>query len=208
MTAQDLDQAAEIAGVAKELFAAFEARLGEVMAQQRLAGQEANHALAETRRVLAELLRHAQQSSEALRAAQEELRGTWQLHVAENAKAAGAEMARTFGHEIAAGLRQRLEKLGDAVDRVTRRFEWVSALKWGLGGVFVAILALSLAAGVLIRTVAPSVDGLSDQQVRLAITRLASCRVGEERHVCAAIDDKLHAGKGPSGNALVVLSGM
>ena len=65
MNEQDIDQVAEIAGTAKQLFRAFEDQLGEVMAAQRLASKEANEALAETRRTLQELLQRAKEASNA-----------------------------------------------------------------------------------------------------------------------------------------------
>lgn len=68
------------------------------------------------------------------------------MHVAENSKAAGEEMALRFGQQMATGLTQKLdERLGDALERLTRRFEWTTALKWGLVGLFSSLIVVSLA---------------------------------------------------------------
>jgi hypothetical protein len=201
-------QAAETLGAMKELFEEFAKRLGEVVSMQRLAASEARNEGAKARAALEQIARYAEDTATYQRQAIAELRSGWQMHVAENSKAAGAEMARTFGSQIAAGLQQRLENLGADVHRVTRRFEWMSALKWGLGGMAVSFVVLSLAATIMIKAIEPEVDGLTNLQVREAVARLAPCQIDRETHVCTVLDDKPRVGKGPHGEGLVVLKGM
>ncbi|MGH8275168.1 MAG: hypothetical protein ACRETG_06520 [Steroidobacteraceae bacterium] len=208
MNEQDLArfeaQAAETVGAMKELFAEFERRLGEVVAAQRLASSEARNEGVKARAALEELARQARAIAEAQRQAIAELRGGWQLHVAENSKAAGQELARAFGEQIASGLQQRLERLGDAVERVTRRFEWATALKWGGAMAIGCVLLVLIGVWALL----PSVDGLSSSQVRAAVTRLAPCHIGHERHVCIAADAGTRVGKAVDGADLVIISGL
>jgi hypothetical protein len=201
-------QAAETVGAMKELFTEFERRLGEVVAAQRLVASEARDEGIKARAALETIARQARFLTEAQRQAIEELRGGWQMHVAENSKAAGAEMARSFGREIAAGIEQRLVNLGDAVDRVTRRFQWVTALKWGAALALATALTIALGVWALI----PSVDGLTMLQVREAMAQLAPCHIGQEPHqephVCIMFDDKPHISAGVHGEGLVVVHGM
>jgi len=201
-------QAVATLAAMKELFGEFQKRLGEVVAAQRLASSEARSEGAKARAALEEISRQARAIAEAQRQAIAELRGEWRLHVAENSKAAGAEMAVSFGEEIAAGLERKLAVMTQKVEQVTGRFEWMTALKWGLGGVAVAGIMLLLVVEALLLAVVPSVDGLSDLQVRTAMTRVAPCHVGQEMHVCAAMEDKPRAVRGPNGVGLVVLRGM
>src|SRR5262249_49857283 len=124
---------AEVLGAMKDLFREFEARLGEVVAAQRLANSEARNEGAKVRAALEELARSAKTIGEGQRQALTELRDGWRIHVADNSKAAGSEMAQKFGEGIAAGLERRLARMAEAVDRATWRFGWMSVLKWGGG---------------------------------------------------------------------------
>ncbi|MGH8132563.1 MAG: hypothetical protein ACRETP_04925 [Steroidobacteraceae bacterium] len=209
----DTDQLAEIAGVAKELFKAFEEQLGEVMATQRLAGKEASEALAETRRALTELLRHAKQTVEGMRAVQEELRQKWAFHVAENSKAAGRELAHAFGAEIAAGLEQRLKELAGQADIATRRLSWESTLRWALG----LAIAIPLTITLGIRTFMPSVQdlsipGLTVTQTHAVLSRITLCWPKpnnlRDAHVCVMTDDPPRLTRGPHEEPVVVARGM
>jgi hypothetical protein len=213
MKEQDIDEAVDIAGVAKELFNAFEARLGEVMATQRLAAREASEALAETRSALGKLLSQAREGSEALRAAQEELKRNWQMHVAENSKAAGRELARAFGEQIAAGLEQRLAELASQAERATRRLSWKSTLSWGLA----LAIAIPLTITLGIRAFMPSLEeqsipGLSVAQTHDVLSRITLCFPHRndirDAHVCVATDDPPRLTRGPHGEAAVVARGM
>jgi hypothetical protein len=213
MEQQDIDQAAEIAGVAKELFKAFEDRLGEVMATQRLAANEANESLAETRRELRELLNHARQASEAMRATQEELRRNWQMHVAENSKAAGREMARAFGTEIAAGLEGRLAKLAGEVATATRRLSWRTTLPWALALAIAIPLTITLGLSAFMpRPADPSIPGLTADQAHAVLSRITLCFPQrydlQDVHVCVATDDPPRLTRGPHEEAVVVVRGM
>jgi hypothetical protein len=196
-------QAAETVGAMKELFQEFERRLGEVVAAQRLASSEARSEAATARAALQDLARQGRAIAEAQRDALAELRSGWQHHVAENSKAAGAEMARTFGHQMAEGLRQQLDRLGADVDRVARRFEWVTALKWG-AGIGVGIV-LTIALGV--SSLMPSAHGLSDSQVRAVMTAIAPCSVQKEAHLCVAIEPEKVI-RGQDGITLAVIKAL
>jgi hypothetical protein len=176
MDEQDIDQAAEIAGAAKQLFRAFEDQLGEVIASQRLASREANEALADMRRSLQQLLYRAQEASEAASKTQAELSRGWQAHVKENSRVAGGEMARKFGEEIAKGLEQRLGELAEQVETATRRLTWKSMLSWTLG----IAIAIPLTVDIGIHAFMPSVEdmtvpGLSVTQTRDVLTRITLC---------------------------------
>jgi len=213
MDEQDIDQAAEIVGVAKELFRAFEVQLGEVMATQRLASKEANEALAETRKSLRGLLQHAKEAGEVARAAQEELRRGWQLHVAENSKAAGSEMARRFGEEIAKGLEKRLAELTRDAEIATRRLTWESTLTWVVG----LVIAIPLSINIGIRAFMPTIDemslpGLSVSQTHDVVSRITLCWPRHtdilDQHVCVMTDDPPKVTRAPHDEAAVVVRGM
>jgi len=201
-------QAAETVGAMKELFTEFERRLGEVVAAQRLAASEARDEGVKVRVALEAIARQARALTEAQRQAIDELRGGWRMHVAENSKAAGEEMALRFGQQLSQGLMQRLERLGDALERVTRRFEWTAAAKWGLVGFFGCAVVLSVAAMMFISAVTPTANGLTDLQVREAVARMESCRVGQQEHTCVLVDDKVQIGVGPNGKSMLVIRGM
>ena len=193
-------QAAETVGAMQELFQEFQRQLGEGVAAQRLASSEARSEGTKARTALADLARQARATANAQRQALDELRSGWQLHVAENSKAAGAAMARAFGSEMAAGLHQQLDRLGADVDRVAKRFEWVTALKWG-AGIGIGIV-LTIVIGVSALT--PSAQGLSDSQVRAALTAIAPCPVPKQAHVCVAIEPE-PAIRGQNGITLAVI---
>ena len=202
-------QAAETLGAMKELFAEFERRLGEVVGMQRLAASEARNEGTKVRGTLEKIARSAQDTADSQRQAIAELRAGWQMHVAENSKAAGAEMAKTFGKEIASGLQQRLEQLGTSVERATRRFEWMAALKWGLGLAAVAIILAALSMNLLVRAILPEADGLSPMQVHAAMTRLMACQVDKAEHVCVAVEDNPRVvARGAHGENLALVRGM
>jgi hypothetical protein len=76
------------------------------------------------------------------------------------------------------------------------------------GGAFVAIIAISLATSFLVKAIEPQVDGLTYLQVREVLARIALCTVGQEQHVCAAVDDKIQVGLGRNRRAMPVLKGM
>lgn len=213
MKEQDIDQAVEIAGAAKELFNAFEARLGEVMANQRLAAREASEALAETRGALMKLLSQAREGSETVRAMQDELRRNWQMHVAENSKAAGREMARAFGAEIAAGLEGRLAKLAGQAELATRRLTWGSTLRWALALGIAIPLTITLGIRAFMPTLEDqSIPGLTVAQTHDVLSRITLCFPHRndirDAHVCVATDDPPRLTRGPQGEAVVVARGM
>jgi hypothetical protein len=195
---------AEVLGAMKELFREFEARLGEVVAAQRLANSEARNEGAKVRAALEELARSAKSIGDGQRQALTELRDGWRIHVADNSRAAGAELAQKFGEGIAAGLERRLATMTCSVDQATRRLGWISALKW-VGGIAAGI-ALSIPIGVW--ALIPSVDGMSMAQVRIAMTRLKPCRVGDASHVCIVLDSKPKLTKEPDDETLAVIRGM
>jgi hypothetical protein len=209
----DLDhfetQAAETLGAMKELFAEFERRLGQVVSTQRLTASEAREEGAKVRATLEKLARSAQETADNQRQAVHELRAGWQMHVSENSKAAGAQMAKSFGNEIASGLQQRLQELGTNVERATRRFEWMSTLKWGLVGAGAAALGLSLAASIVVKAIVPHADGLSGYQVHQAASRLESCQVDKVEHVCIELEPTPRVvARGPHGENLALVRGM
>ena len=213
MKDEDIDQVAEIAGTAKQLFRAFEDQLGEVMASQRLASKEANEAFADTRRALQQILYRAEEVSDAVRKAQEGLFRGWQAHVAENSKAAGGEMARKFGEEIAKGLEKRLAELAEQVEAATRRLTWKSMLSWTLGIAF----AIPLTVDIGIHAFMPSVEdmtipGLSAAQTHDVLTRIGLCwpdpRKQQDFHVCVVTDDPPHITRDPWEKPAVIARGM
>lgn len=213
MKEREIDQAAEIAGAAKELFKAFEDQLGEVMASQRLAAREASEALAETRSALTKLLQHAKQASETMRSMQEELRGNWQMHVAENSKAAGREMARAFGAEIAAGLEQRLKELAGRAELATRRLTWKSTFGWALGIAIAIPFTITLGIQAFMPSLAEQrIAGLSLAQTHDVLSRITLCFPQRndirDAHVCVATDDPPRLARGPHGEAAAVARGM
>jgi hypothetical protein len=208
MNEQDLarfeTQAAETVGAMKELFKEFERRLGEVVSAQRLASSEASNEVAKARATLQALLQAAGKVAGVQKQVVQELRDGWKMHVAENSKASGKEMARAFGEEITTGLQQGLKTLTYEVTQATHRFGWMSALTWGSG----IAVGIALSIGIGVWALVPSVEGLSTLQVREAMARLAPCHVGQETHVCAAIEDKSRAGKEQNGQALAMLKGL
>ena len=109
-------------------------------------------------------------------------------------------MARAFGSEMAAGLHQQLDRLGADVDRVAKRFEWVTALKWG-AGIGIGIVLTSV---IGVSALTPSAQGLSDSQVRAALTAIAPCPVPKQAHVCVAIEPE-PAIRGQNGITLAVI---
>ncbi|HXS29091.1 MAG TPA: hypothetical protein VN730_15640 [Steroidobacteraceae bacterium] len=213
MKEQEIDQAAEVAGLAKEIFRAFESQLGEVMATQRLAAREASEALADTQIKLSKLLFEARQASDAMRAMQHELSRNWQMHVAENSKAAGRDMALAFGAEIAAGLEQRLEKLAIQAERATRRLTLRAAFPWvmGLAIAIPVIIAIALSA-LMPRPADPSILGLTADQTHDVLSRIAICAPYKndmgDLHVCVATDDPPRLIRDPHNKATVIVRGM
>jgi hypothetical protein len=213
MREEDIDQVAEIAGAAKQLFKAFEDQLGEVMASQRLASKEANEAFADTRRALQQLLHRAKEASDGVRKSQEDLFRGWQAHVTENSKAAGGEMARKFGEDIAKGLEKRLAELAEQVEVATRRLTWKSILSWALG----IAIAIPLTVDIGIRAFMPSVEdmtipGLSVAQTHDVLTRIHLCwpdpRKQQDSHVCVVTDDPPHITRDPWEKPAVIARGM
>jgi len=197
-------QAAQTVGEMKALFREFENRLGEVVSGQRLASSESRNEAAKARAALEELTRQANALVDGQRRALDEVRQGWRLHVAENSRAAGEEIARAFGAQIADGLKQQLQGMCSAVERATKRFRWTTTLTW-TAGIGVAIV---LTIGLGVWAVLPGVDGLPWPYLRVAATRLQPCEVDHVIHVCAAVDDKPRMPKGSSGEPLVVVRGM
>ncbi len=196
-------EAGEILRTAKELFAEFERRLGEAVSAQRLANSEARNEAAEVQATLRQLVKLAEAAADAQREALDELSNRWWFHVEGEAQETGAEMARGFGEEIAAGLEKRLKELGARVERVADRFGWVTAVKWG-AGIGVGIV-LTIAIGVWALT--PRVKELTDNQVRAAIAQLVPCQVDKTRHVCVKLDDRPQLSKLPGGATISVVRG-
>ena len=197
-------EAGEILRTAKELFGEFERRLGEAVSTQRLANSEARTEAAEVQATLRQLVKLAEAAADAQREALDELSNRWWFYVEGEAQHTGADMARGFGEEIAAGLEKRLKDLNARVERVADRFGWVTALKWGTGiGVGIA---LTILIGVWALT--PRVDGLTDNQVQAAIAELAPCQVDREQHVCIRLDDRSRMSKLSNGAPLAIVRGL
>jgi hypothetical protein len=193
-------QMAEIVGEMKALFSEFRQQLGTMVNQARIASSEAREEGVKARASLGELVRVATVIVAGQREAVHVLRKDWQLHVAENSRAAGAEIARAFGAQIASGLQQKLECMSIAVERATQRFGWMTALKW-TGGIAVGIV-LTVLLGLW--AFLPRVEGLPWHFVRAGAAQLRLCQVGQEAHVCVATDDKPRLVSGPDGKAVVV----
>jgi tetrahydromethanopterin S-methyltransferase subunit G len=179
-------EAGEMLRTAKELFGEFERRLGEAVSAQRLANSEARTEAAEVQVTLRQLVKLAEAAADAQREALDELSNRWWFYVEEEAQHTGADMARGFGEEIAAGLEKRLKDLGERVERATGRFRWTTALTWGIGIGLGMVLTIAIGVWAFI----PRVSGLTDAQVRAAIAHLAPCQVDGERHVCIRLDDR------------------
>ena len=197
-------QMAETVGEMKALFNEFRQQLGVMVNQARIANSEAREEGVKAREALGELVRQARATSENQRQALTELRDRWQLQVAENSRAAGQEIARAFGAQIASGLQQKLEVMSTAVECATRRFGWMTALKW-TGGIAISIV-LTIFLGLWLFL--PRVEGLPWHYVRAAATELRLCQIGQEAHVCIATDDKPRVLKDTDGEAVVVVRGL
>jgi hypothetical protein len=197
-------QMAETAGEMKALFNEFRQQLGAMVNQARIASSEAREEGVRVRAALEELARQAKATAEAQRRALAELRDGWRLHVAENSKGAGEDIARAFGAQIASGLQQKLQGLGTAVERATQRFGWITALKW-TGGVAIGIVLTVL---LILWAFLPRVEGLPWHYVRAAATELRLCYVEKAAHVCIATDDKPRVLKDANGEAMVVARGL
>jgi len=197
-------EATEVLGAMKELFREFEKRLGEAVSAQRLASSEARAEAADARAILRKLVKRAEETADDQRQALEMLRENWWFNIEENAKASGAGMAREFGEKIAAGLEQRLKALSADVESVTRRFQWVTALKWGagVGAAIIFIIALG------VNALTPQADGLSSQQLQAAVAELVPCQVDKVRHVCVKVDDKPQLTQLPGGPPIAVVRGL
>jgi hypothetical protein len=204
MSDHPLDVLAEITGTIKGFVTVFESQLGEVMSTQRLASTEMNHALAETQRALKKLLDHAEAAAAKTRQMQEELRDKWQFHIEKNSKEAGRAMALEFGQQVSTGLRKDLEVLAQDVQAATRRFEWMTTLKWGLGIGLGMALTLLIGIPVLVQALSPSVRGLSSEQVQGVLSYVSTCPVGQKTHVCVAVDDKPLFSQGAHGESVVI----
>src|SRR6185437_1157203 len=137
-------EATEVLGAMKELFREFEKRLGEAVSAQRLASSEARAEAADARAILRNLVKRAEETADDQRQALEMLREKWWFNIEENARASGAGMAQEFGEKIAAGLEKRLRALSADIERVTRRFQWVTVLKWGAGVGLGVVLVIAL----------------------------------------------------------------
>ena len=197
-------EATEVLGAMKELFREFEKRLGEAVSAQRLASSEARAEAADARAILRKLVKRAEETADDQRQALEMLRENWWFNIEENAKASGAGMAQQFGEKIAAGLEKRLKALSADVERVTRRFHWITALKWGVGVGLGVVLVIALGVNAL----TPQADGLSSQQLRAAVAELVPCQVDKERHVCIKLDDKPQLARMPGGPPIAVVRGL
>lgn len=196
-------EATEVLGAMKELFREFEKQLGEAVSAQRLASSEARAEAADARAILHKLVQRAEETADGQRQALTMLRENWWSNIEQNARASGAGMAHEFGEKIAVGLEKRLKALSADVEGVTRRFQRVTALKWGAGvGVGIAFV---IALGV--NALTPQADGLSSQQLQAAVAELVPCQVDKERHVCVKLDDKPHLSRLPGGVPLGVVRG-
>ncbi len=196
-------EAGEILRTLKELFKEFERRLGEAVSAQRLANSEARTEAAEVQATLRQLVKLAEAAADAQREALDELSNRWWFYVEGEAQHTGADMARGFGEEIAAGLEKRLKELGARVERVADRFGWVTALKWG-SGVGVGI-ALTIVIGVWALT--PRVNGLTASQVRAATAELVPCQVDKQRHICVRLGEKPRLVKQAGRETLAIVRG-
>ena len=195
-------EAGEMLRTAKDLFGEFERRLGEAVSAQRLANSEARTEAAEVQITLRQLVKLAEAAADAQREALDELSNRWWFYVEGEAQHTGADIARGFGEEIAAGLEKRLKVLGERVERATGRFQWTTALTWGIG---IGLgMVLTIAIGVWVLT--PRVDGLTNNQVRAAVAMIEPCTVKKEAHVCVAVDPE--AVRGKDDKTWMVIRGM
>jgi hypothetical protein len=197
-------EAVETIASQKELFREFEKQLGETVSAQRLASSEARAEAADARATLRKLLKRVEETAREQHEALEMLRENWWFNIEENAKASGAGMAREFGKQIAAGLEERLQVLGADVERVTRRFGWMTALKWGAGvglGIFLTIV-------IGIYALTPRTGDLSSSQAQAALAEIVPCQVEKAQHVCVKLDDKPLLRRWPGGPPMAVVRGL
>jgi hypothetical protein len=196
-------RAAETIGEMKALFAEFKDRLGEVVSAQRLANSEARNEAAKSRAAFEELVQQAKaivgRQDQALKA----LREGWRMHVAENSRVAGEEIARAFGTQIASALTHQLDGMSTRVERVTLRFGWMSWLKWTAGIAFGIVLTIGLGVAALL----PRAAGLPWHDIQAAAARLQVCEIDHETHVCIATDNKARVMKYANGEPVVVVRG-
>jgi hypothetical protein len=216
MDSQDLARfetdAAEIVGAMKDLFTEFEKHLGEVVSAQRVAVSEARAEGAHVTQQLQELGRVAKNLVGEQRNLLTRIEREWQMHIDSNAQRAGEAQAEAFGESIARGLHEQLAHLADRVEVATRHLHWKSSLRWALG----IGIAIPLAINIGVQAIAPSIEklsvaGLTPEQTRDALSKLAPChpeKSWHDWHICIAVDAPPSLVRGASGEALVVVRGM
>ena len=50
--------------------------------------------------------------------------------------------------------------------------------------------------------------GWSTLQVRMALSQVAPCTIGRQRHVCVEVDNPPHVGTGPKGEGMIAVRGL
>jgi hypothetical protein len=113
-------------------------------------------------------------------------------------------MARPFGSQMAAGLKQRLEKFGDAVDERHAAVWLGDGAEMGRRRCNRAVLIIVIGVWAIL----PRIEGLSCAYVHTRATRLVSCEIGQQMHVCIQINDKPQLTKAADGTAMIVVRGM
>jgi ribosomal protein L9 len=203
MDTQSIDSfeqhAAEIVAAAKGLLREFEDRIGESINSQRVAASEARAEGVQVARQLQELARSARAVLEEQRQLVTRLERDWQLRIDANAQRAGESHAKAFGAAIARGLEEQLTQLTSGVAAATRRFTWTSTVRW-IGGI---ALAIPLIVTIALRISTPSIEGVSADQLRAAVSQLQGCSVGPQTRVCVLVDDEVPAGKLGTGVRVV-----
>jgi hypothetical protein len=197
------DEVAEFAAAAKALLGLYETKLAKVVNDLELAKNRSSDHEGQIRKSLDDISRTGKELARQQRDLVTEIEKAWTLRIDRTAATAGAEQARVFGEGIALGLQQRLDGLASEVEEATRRFRWMSAAKWGVG----IALGIPLTVAIGVWALVPKVEGVEAFEVYYAMQRLEPCKVGNEGHVCVAIDPKQKLA-GPGKEAMAVVKGL
>lgn len=188
-------QVTELVAAAQALLKEFEGRIGESIHAQRVQASEARAEGVRVVQSLQELNRLAIEMADRQRKLHARIESQWQINIEAAAQRAGAEQARAFGQGIAEGLRARLQELTAGAEAATRRLAWRSLLQWGMG----IALGIPLTVALGVWALLPSVHGVSSLKVRVAMTQIGPCQLGQDEHVCIVLDDSPRYAKGPDG---------
>jgi hypothetical protein len=197
------DEVAEFAAAAKALLGLYETKLAKVVNDLELAKNRSSDHEGQIRKSLDDISRTGKELAKQQRDLVTEIEKTWMLRIDRTAAEAGASLAKVFGDSIALGLQQRLDGLASEVEETTRRFRWMPAVRWGIG----IAIGIPLTIGIGVLALVPKVEGVAALEVFYAMQRLEPCKVGNDGHVCVAIDPKLKV-SGAAKDTLAIVKGL